>query len=992
MTASNPLSTFYNSAGDASITNSTVSTGTTTGALVVAGGVGIGGKLYVGGGIDGAISTATNLAGGTAGQVPYQTNVGTTGFTGPGTSGQVLLSAGGGAPTFTNTSSIHVNTANFAVNDTGGAAGSLRYQTGINASTFLGIGTAGQVLLVNPGATAPVWTSTASIHVGNANFAVTAGSASGGAGSSALIAVTNNQASTTPFYLAAVTTSSGNQAINVVAGWGPFVVPLSGQVVVNTNTNATSTSTGALVVRGGLAVGHDIVSQGTYTGLAATIGSIKIGRTAAGTIDTVSGNLTIDSAGGQTTINDNVVISGNLTVQGSTTIVDSTVTNVADPIITLGGGAADAAPIADDNKDRGIAFKWHNGTSARTGFFGFDDSTGYFTFLTSATFTNEVVAAAGGTTKGAVDVNLAGGSAMAIHYQSAADTTAFLAAGTSGYVLRTNGSGSVPTWVDPSTLASSSATSVTVTADNAQTTPGYLLHVNTGSGTLSAETTPAWGPFIIPSTGQLVINTTTNASSTITGALRVVGGASIGGPLYASSIETVQHGSAATSSIALKVGNGNYSLNFLARVAAGNYNPAVLTDDSLLYFTNGNQGFGGLVIAPWSSTATGIRISNTGSISIPAVLNAVSTLTGALQIAGGVGVGRDIWVGGDLRINGASRLVGVTTVTNVTNASNTASGAFQVAGGAGFGRDVFIGGNLTVTGSINATLTGTVTTATTVSVTNNNSAATPYYLTAVTTSSGNQSITVNGGWGPFFIPSTGQVVVNTSTNASSTITGALLVIGGAGIGRNLYVGGSLFISTGTGFQGQVLATSIQEFTATASQTTFAISGGYTVGMIQVYVNGLHFGAADYTASNGSTVVLNQARNTGDLVRIVCSQGFAASAMQAYNFTEVTASSNGQTAFAAIYNTATVQVFVDGVLRSPTAYTASNGTSITLSSGVGIVIGTKVGVISFNSISLTNAISSSGGTINGNLNVNGSLQQGGVDVKAYATAVALALGA
>jgi hypothetical protein len=374
------------------------------------------------------------------------------------------------------------------------------------------------------------------------------------------------------------------------------------------------------------------------------------------------------------------------------------------------------------------------------------------------------------------------------------------------------------------------------------------------------------------------------------------------------------------------------------------------------------------------------------------VLNAVSTLTGALQVAGGVGIGRDLWVGGDSWHGGASRLVGVTTVTNVTNATNTASGAFQVAGGAGFGRDVFIGGNLTVTGSINATLTGTVTTSTTVAITNNNSAATPYYLTAVTTSSGNQAITVNGGWGPFFIPNTGQVVVNTNTNATSTITGALRVIGGVGIGRNLYVGGNLFISTGTGFQGQVLATSIQEFTATASQTSFAISGGYTVGMIQVYVNGLHFGAADYTASNGSTVVLNQARNVGDLVRIVCSQGFAASAMQAYNFTEVTASSNGQTAFAAIYNTATVQVFVDGVLRSPTAYTASNGTSITLSSGVGIVVGTKVGVISFNSISLTNAISSSGGTINGNLNVNGSLQQGGIDVKAYATAVALALGA
>ena len=992
MTASNPLSTFYSAAGDAAITNTTVSTGTASGALTVAGGVGIGGKLFVGGGIDGSISTATNLAGGTAGQVPYQTNVGTTGFTGPGTSGQVLLSAGGGAPTFTNTASIHVNNANFAVNDTGGAAGSLRYQTGANASTFLAIGTAGQVLLVNAGATAPVWTSTASLHVGNANYAVSAGSVSGGSGSSALVAVTNNQSSSTQYYLTSVSTSSGNLAVNVVAGWGPFVVPLSGQVVVNTNTNATSTSTGALVVRGGLAVGHDIVSQGTYTGLAATIGSVKIGRTAAGTIDTVSGNLTIDSAGGQTNINDNVVISGNLTVQGATTIVDSTVTNVSDPIFLIGTAANGADPSTDDNKDRGIAFAWHNGTSARRGFFGFDDSTGYFTFLTSATFTSEVVAPAGGTTKGAADIHLAGGSAMAIHYQSAADTTAFLAAGTAGYVLRTNGSGSVPTWVDPSTLASSSATTVSVTADNAQTTPGYLLHVNTGSGTLSAETTPAWGPFIIPSTGQLVINTTTNASSTITGALRVVGGASIGGPLYASSIETVQHGGVATSGIALKIGNGNYSVNFLPRVGAGNYNPAVQADDSLIYFSNGNQGFGNLLIAPWSSTATGIRITNTGSVVLPAVLNAVSTLTGAFQVAGGIGVGRDIWVGGDSTHNGATRLVGITTVTNVTNATSTATGAFQVAGGAGFGRDVFIGGNLTVTGSINATLTGTVTTATTVSVTNNNSSATPYYLTAVTTSSGNQALTVNGGWGPFFTPSTGQLVVNTSTNASSTITGALRVIGGAGIGQNLYVGGSLFISTGTGFQGQVLATSIQEFTATGGQTTFTISGGYTVGMIQVYVNGLHFGTADYTASNGSTVVLNQARNANDLVRIVCSQGFAASAMQAYSFSEVTATSAGQTAFAATYNTATVQVFVDGVLRSPSAYTASNGTSINLSSGTGINVGTKVGVLSFNSISITNAISSSGGTINGNLNVTGSLQQGGVDLKAYSTAIAMALGA
>jgi hypothetical protein len=123
-----------------------------------------------------------------------------------------------------------------------------------------------------------------------------------------------------------------------------------------------------------------------------------------------------------------VILTGNLTVQGTTITVDSTITNVSDPIITIGGGSAGAAPSADDNKDRGIAFQWHNGTNARTGFFGFDDSTGYFTFISSATITNEVVAPNGGTTRGAIDANLAGGLANQIHYQSAADVTGFITA------------------------------------------------------------------------------------------------------------------------------------------------------------------------------------------------------------------------------------------------------------------------------------------------------------------------------------------------------------------------------------------------------------------------------------------------------------------------------------------------------------------------------------------------------------------------------------
>jgi hypothetical protein len=78
-------------------------------------------------------------------------------------------------------------------------------------------------------------------------------------------------------------------------------------------------------------------------------------------------------------------ISGNLQVNGTTTTVNSTTVTVSDPILTLGG-----TPIIDDNKDRGIEFKWHNGISDKTGFFGFDDSTGCFTFIPDGTNTSEV--------------------------------------------------------------------------------------------------------------------------------------------------------------------------------------------------------------------------------------------------------------------------------------------------------------------------------------------------------------------------------------------------------------------------------------------------------------------------------------------------------------------------------------------------------------------------------------------------------------------------
>ena len=114
-----------------------------------------------------------------------------------------------------------------------------------------------------------------------------------------------------------------------------------------------------------------------------------------------------------------VTIRGNLQVDGTTTTVNSTVTTLDDPIITLGG---DTAPASDDGKDRGVEFRYYD-TQARVGFFGYDDSytdlgghSGGFRFLYDATNTSEVFA---GTDAGIITGNIK----LTTNTNSASNTT-----------------------------------------------------------------------------------------------------------------------------------------------------------------------------------------------------------------------------------------------------------------------------------------------------------------------------------------------------------------------------------------------------------------------------------------------------------------------------------------------------------------------------------------------------------------------------------------
>lgn len=99
---------------------------------------------------------------------------------------------------------------------------------------------------------------------------------------------------------------------------------------------------------------------------------------------TVGGTLNSDDITATTmTASGNVVVTGNLSVNGTTTTVNSTTVSIADPVFEIG------ADSSDDNLDRGIKIKYNDG-SAKVGFFGMDENTQKFVALKDATDSSSV--------------------------------------------------------------------------------------------------------------------------------------------------------------------------------------------------------------------------------------------------------------------------------------------------------------------------------------------------------------------------------------------------------------------------------------------------------------------------------------------------------------------------------------------------------------------------------------------------------------------------
>jgi hypothetical protein len=165
---------------------------------------------------------------------------------------------------------------------------------------------------------------------------------------------------------------------------------LDGATVSYAELNLLDGSVSETVVNG------KAVIYGDAGEIVATSASTTAGLVVGTTLSAADGDFTVD-ADGNVTVGGALTVTGNFVINGTTTTVNSTVTTLDDPIITLGG---DTAPSVNDGKDRGVEYRWHNGSAAKLGFFGYDSSAGRFVFIPDAANSSEVFSGA----LGSIDV------------------------------------------------------------------------------------------------------------------------------------------------------------------------------------------------------------------------------------------------------------------------------------------------------------------------------------------------------------------------------------------------------------------------------------------------------------------------------------------------------------------------------------------------------------------------------------------------------------
>jgi hypothetical protein len=539
---------------------------------------------------------------------------------------------------------------------------------------------------------------------------------------------------------------------------------------------------------------------------------------------------------------------GQLTVAGNTTI-----TPAIGSITGLGTDVATALAVNVGSAGSFIVNGGVLGTPTSGNF-----STGTFTW---PTFNQNTTGYA---------TSLAGGLAGSLPYQSAVNTTTFLAAGSNGQVL-TLASG-VPSWVTPTTgtvtSVSGSGTVNGITLTGTVTSSGSLVLGGTLGSIANSQLTNS----------SITFGATAAALGTTVSAFNAV---SIGATTASTGAFTYLSTSSSTSTTPVLTFNASNSPLALGATVSGSYYQVVLQNRSAN--ANSSSDFAVSNDLGTDSTYYGEFGMNASAFSASTPADFFSINNGVYFSAhdGDVSVGSGngyktylAWgsTGQSAHVINASGAIGLSTNLGTTPATSGTTG-FGTAGylmqtqGSGSAPTWVAQSSITAGSATTAT---TATNATNVGVTDNTSSSATWYPTIVSTTTGNLPITTSS-TKMSFVPSTGLLTVtglSASSFSTSSFSTSSITVSGIASGRVPYTTtGGLFTSSAnllyTGTDLTVYGITVGRGAGAQTNTAIGASalsvnvGGYNNTAVGTYTLNANLSGAGNTAIGNYAMSNNQ---------------------------------------------------------------------------------------------------------------------------------------
>ena len=177
-----------------------------------------------------------------------------------------------------------------------------------------------------------------------------------------------------------------NNNVTINAAGGARTLTLTESLTIGDGNDGTITFSGSsktLTVEDNSTVNQDLSSDASPTFAGVTADNVQVGVTAAGEIDTSSGNLTIDSAGGTVAIDDIVTVAGTLTVGTSGSGQNVTFYSGASSSVGFqwdeDGGTSSNGALHLGADDHGVDFKVFGDTASQYMFWDSSDGGGTLT-------------------------------------------------------------------------------------------------------------------------------------------------------------------------------------------------------------------------------------------------------------------------------------------------------------------------------------------------------------------------------------------------------------------------------------------------------------------------------------------------------------------------------------------------------------------------------------------------------------------------------------